>query len=654
MNDVLEKPPRTDAATWHGEPPPMRYAGVRRSSHYVSMADGVSIAVELYLPEGLPVGATVPTILQQTRYFRAARLRRTARWLGLDEKLDQGRPGREYFVRRGYAWVHVCARGSGASGGTRPYPWSAEEIADGAEVVAWIVAQPWSNGLVGATGVSYDGTAAEMLLTNGHPAVRAIVPRFSLYDAFEDVAFPGGVHLSWFTERWGQFNAALDGNDHAAAIAGLIRHNLEAFGQHMSDGGQRRRGAGLTRFARSSRAGRALHRAAKLLTRGVAAVDGDIAAIRRAVAAHAENYDVHSGAMRLRHRDDIGLSDLRPGDSVDAFSPHIRAEALRTANAPIYSYSGWFDARYPNAAIRRFKEIRTPGSRLILGPWDHGGGQNGSPHSDNHWTAFDHDYELFAFFEPILRREQVTPAEPAVRYYTMGAEEWRSADTFPPAHVVPHVLTLQEAGGTDGGGLRVGSSERVSETTVAFDPNLGTGSRSRWRTLLGLLAPVGATPPPPSGATRRRFVGRPLADDLDVTGHPIATLWLASDTPDPAVFVYLEDEAPDGTVTVVTEGLLRLSHRGPLDRGADPLALPKRTYLAADAADMPLGEPVPVSIDLIATSYRFRAGHRVSLGIALGDAHHFRPPTTDPHAVRIVHGGDYASRLVLPVEPEPA
>src|SRR5262249_51458100 len=56
------------------------------------------------------------------------------------------------------------------------------------------------------------GAAAERLLVNRHPAVKAIAPRFSLYDVYPDIAFPGGVHLTWFTENWARLNRTLDAN----------------------------------------------------------------------------------------------------------------------------------------------------------------------------------------------------------------------------------------------------------------------------------------------------------------------------------------------------------------------------------------------------------------------------------------------------------
>lgn len=68
------------------------------------------------------------------------------------------------------------------------------------DLVSWIIQQPWSDGKIGSLGTSYDGTAAEMLLTTKHPAIKAISPRFSLFDCYTDVAFPGGIHLNWFTK----------------------------------------------------------------------------------------------------------------------------------------------------------------------------------------------------------------------------------------------------------------------------------------------------------------------------------------------------------------------------------------------------------------------------------------------------------------------
>src|SRR5262249_45132239 len=153
-----------------------------------------------------------------TRYLRSLSVRVAA----LQRAFDLYARTRRAFLAAGYTWIDVDVRGTGASTGSWPCPWSRDEVDDGAEVVNWIVHQPWSNGRVGSLGISYDGTAAEMLGTARHPAVRAIAPMFSLYDVYTDVAFPGGIHLSWFTERWSRFNAALDRNAFHDAMAGTL------------------------------------------------------------------------------------------------------------------------------------------------------------------------------------------------------------------------------------------------------------------------------------------------------------------------------------------------------------------------------------------------------------------------------------------------
>src|SRR5258708_29642830 len=120
---------------------PKLYAPYKYSSRYVTMRDGVKIAVDLYLPKDLKPGEKIPTILRQTRYYRANRLHQPVDWFWNDP-VDKWVRG---FVSHGYAFVARDVRGSGASFGTRTQEWSPDEIRDGAQIVDWIIQQPWSN-----------------------------------------------------------------------------------------------------------------------------------------------------------------------------------------------------------------------------------------------------------------------------------------------------------------------------------------------------------------------------------------------------------------------------------------------------------------------------------------------------------------------------
>ena len=236
-------------------------------NQYLTMRDGTKIAIDVWLPH--TSSAPSPTILRQTRYFRSINLRFPLSIFTRGRPIDHSglyAKRRKQFLEAGYAWVDVDVRGSGASTGHRICPWSEDEIKDGGEVVDWIVQQDWSSGKVGSLGISYDGTASEMLLVNRHPAVRAIAPRFACYDSFSDIGFPNGVFNQWFNKHWGTMNQALDRN-RLADIAG---------------------------------------RYVDLFTSGVARVSSDKNSriLAKAIVDHKENYDVIKKANQIEFCDE--------------------------------------------------------------------------------------------------------------------------------------------------------------------------------------------------------------------------------------------------------------------------------------------------------------------------------------------------------------
>lgn len=615
-----------DRAPWQSQRPKTT-ARSRRRSHYLTMRDGVRIAIDLHLPAQ---PGPRPTILRQTRYYRGVELREPFSRLPIRWLIDHADPTRQRFLAAGYAWVDVCVRGSGASFGSRPCPWSPDEIADGGEVVDWIVAQPWSNGRVGATGVSYDGTAAEMLLVAAHPAVRAIAPRFSLFDTYADVAFPGGIHLSWFTAAWAQFNRDLDHGQIDRAFARMLRVQVRGL-RAVSDTWARTLG-----FADRAEAEAIYAGVMRTISRGVQRVDGDDGALLRAAFEdHRLNYDVHDGAGRVEYRDDLDPSSPLEGGTIDAFSPHGHLEALRASGAAILSYSGWLDAAYQHAAIKRFRSI--PGGELLIGPWDHGGTQNTSPFAGSRKTAFDHDGELLAFFDRHLRDRGEPVAR--VRWFTCGEERWHTADEWPPPAAVRRLYLGRAALATRP------PAASVEEHQV--DTEVGTGRRARWDSLLGMLPPVGYGDRRAIDRRLMVFRSSPLERDATITGHPVVSLRLSVDTRDAYLFAYLEDEAPDGTVRMVTEGQLRAMCRGVDDDPPYPTVGPAHSFRRADALAVVPGEIMEVAIELLPIAWRFSRGHRVRLALAGADRDHFEPLAARPTwAVRCGPDGSF---LDLPV-----
>lgn len=576
------------------------------------MPDGVRLAVDLHLPD--QHRGPLPAILRQTRYFRSLAPRP-----GLDGLLENLSRARRRFLEAGYAWVDVDVRGSGASGGTQPYPWTQAEITDGARVVDWIVAQPWSSGRVGSLGVSYDGTCAEHLFALRHPAVRAIAPLFSLHDTYADVGFPGGIHLHWFTENWTELNALLDRNAFPEALSLNLwftaRATLAGAGR---DASLLERAMGALGLPGRAAFSRVIGTLARCVQAGVRPLDDDAEGHQLADALfdHRSNLSVHELASALTHRDDDFYlpADGKAAVRIDDLSPHA---AFAKAGGPlpgtaIYSISGWRDGGYPESAARRFRAF---GGRLRLGPWVHGGKMDVRAFRPAVPATFDFAGELMRFFDVHLRDRPAADEAP-VHYYTMVEASWKQASTWPPPGFLPRALPL------------------TGVKRLPVSPDTGTGERSRWRSLVGLVPGDY-----PDRAARDRslitYDTAPLAADLEATGHPVAALDVAFEgTTDGQLFVYLEDVAPDGRVAYVTEGCLRALHRRMKD-GA-------RTFAAADARPLADGERAELVVPLLPISWLFRAGHRVRVAIAGCDADHFTPPR-EPHTL-LVHGG----RIELP------
>ena len=119
----------------------------------------------------------------------------------------------EYFVPRGYAFVGMDLRGTRNSSGCQQYG-DRDEVIDAVDVIDWIAEQPWSNGKVGMTGGSYDGTiangaAAEAPISGKHPeALGAIIPIRAI-DAWYDYHFFNGVQSLGHAATPALFTAAL-------------------------------------------------------------------------------------------------------------------------------------------------------------------------------------------------------------------------------------------------------------------------------------------------------------------------------------------------------------------------------------------------------------------------------------------------------------
>jgi hypothetical protein len=148
------------------------------------------------------------------------------------------------------------------------------------------------------------------------------------------------------------------------------------------------------------------------------------------------------------------------------------------------------------------------------------------------------------------------------------------------------------------------------------------------------------------------YTSDPLPEDLEVTGHPVAMVYLSANTTDTTLFVYLEDVTPEGQVHYVTEGELRALHRTwrPTEPTAtSTIAIPNRTYRRANAAYLIPGEVVPLTLDLLPVSYQFKKGHRIRVALAGADKDHFQQLDGPSPIWQVWHSPDQPSHIELPV-----
>ena len=106
----------------------------------------------------------------------------------------------EWWVPKGYAAVRVDGRGSGKSPG-QCEPWSLAEAIDFYDAIEWAAAQPWCNGNVGLSGISYFAINQWFVANLQPPSLKAIMPWEGFADIYRDALFHGGI-LSVFMTNW--------------------------------------------------------------------------------------------------------------------------------------------------------------------------------------------------------------------------------------------------------------------------------------------------------------------------------------------------------------------------------------------------------------------------------------------------------------------
>ncbi len=467
------------------------------------------------------------------------------------------------------------------------------------------------------TGVSYDGNTAELLAASGDSAVKAVAP---LYDDFDPGTFtPGGVRVYGFQDAWFETNAGLDSNDFCRVV----------------------RSTGDGCFP------------AAWLYQGVKPVDGaeGSAMLAQAVAGHQKNISLPKLVAATPFDDDRGETGLGIAD----VSPHGYKKQIEAAKVPMMPWVGWNDGSTTMGAVGRFNTFSND-QHLVIGAYSHGGDHDTDPFkpvaAEPDPSSKIQQSRQIKFFDCYLKDVPPPPAQcPAgksITYYTMGAGTWKTTSVWP---IVGTQLQRMYFGA--GNSLSVNaptSTNAVDRYTVDFSAT--TGKTNRWATQAGGPDVIYDNRKAQT-LKSLTYLSPALTQAMEITGHPVVTLHLTSTQTDGAFHVYLEDVAPDGSVSYLTEGVLRGSRRK-VSAGPPPYwqAGPYHSLKRADYMPMVPGEMTELSFALFPTSALIKLGHKIRISIAGADKDFYaRVPENGDPVWDVSLGNSAPSFIDLPVVP---
>jgi putative CocE/NonD family hydrolase len=515
--------------------------------------DGVTLRADVYRPRG---DGQFPVLLHRTPYNK----RGGKPYPNMDRPFNEG----HLFASHGYITVVQDARGRFASDGE--FALFVNEAEDGYDAVEWAAGLPGSTGDVGTFGQSYDAMCQYLLLPLRPPHLRTAIPSTGPISYFDHGVYTSGaLNLAWML-HWVVVNLVLKGRDGERALKELRDVVL-----HPDDRAKRR--------------------------------------MDPAWFAHRPLAD---WGDRLAEYAPYFADYIRHGTDDEFWQELDLRRHFAEVDIPMLHVSSWYDGfqKGPTAAYAGVREhgrsaAARDGQTLIMGPWAHtiytdvSSGKAGEVDFGPHAPQDMHTIEL-DWFARYLKRDAAAPAQPAVRIFVMGPNEWRDEAEWPLARTRYTPLYLRA-----GGGLSWAEPPADEQPdTFRYDP------QDPVPTIGGHLLGVYGVPNGPfdQRPTLDRpdvlvFDGEPVQTALEITGPVTTVLHASSSATDTDFVVKLIDVAPDGYAHPISHGILRARFR--TSQAEPELLEPGRVY--------------ELTVDMYALSHVVAVGHRLRVHVTSSD-----------------------------------
>ena len=594
---VTALPAASDSPPGNYDRAPSDHGMIVEKDVAVPMRDGVNLSVDIYRPD---TSDKFPALLAFSIYNKdlqgpdvAKTLPPQPAWSSLWAGLLEA-GDTKFFVSRGYVHIIGSPRGVAKSDGGGSRQW------DSYDLIEWIAAQPWCDGNVGMVGISGFGAEQLHVAKQNPPHLKAIFPldprgAYGTLGSFRE-EYPGGV-LHLFRYLIMHFAAM----HQTKGKPGTLPPEREALWQEAMNNSDYR------------------------------------------MYPHLFNVLTQKG----QHMPPYFELLIDPYDKEAAIRD--AEQALERIKVPTYTGSGWYAYTYKthlNGAQNYFEKIPAPKKLLFLGP-----AHLERPFHSLHGEILRwHDHWLKNIDTGIMN-------DPPVRYWVMGANEWRSGTDWP----------LPETQWTK---FYLNTWERLQVapfTPSSVDDEFPADAFAQM-------------PPTQTNAVQvLRYMTDPLPEDLLIAGPSVLNLFAAIDQDDTNWIVSLKDVGPDGSVRTVregerdlprdlherelTRGWLKASHRA-VDPGRSKPWRPWHPLTRQAQKKVAPGEITEYAIEIMATANLFRRGHRICIEIASADIptgvggatnaeyipNHIVSSKTTLH--KIYHDGKRPSHLLLPVIPQ--
>ena len=562
----------------------------------IVMNDGAQLYADVYRPadkDGHAVAGQFPSVLTLLPYVK--RLQKTLKDVDAVLPLPAGAGivamGND-FVRRGFVYVVVDVRGTGASEGEW-MAWDAREQADYLDISRWLTAQPFSNGEFGLFGISYLAIAALLAAEQQPPGLKAVFAVSAAEDVYRDLFRGGDVPY--------------------LVVGGLI----------------------------------GIIKAAGFLPPGYADTDPEAARKLREARLSALAWPKEV-SRQIREGGEFGFDS-------DFFRLRSPGSRINRINVPTFLVGGWFDL-YQRGMPRLYQQLQLPPGQkqLLMGPWYHltigaGLGRSDTPPKVDTLAQLWFERWLKQADNGIDRFGPVTR-------YSLGAKRWRTTQAaldenlqWQRYYLGPqHSMSLTPAA-SDGhderrAHLNNGWCTRSTTQWTAGGVRLGpceTDNRLMEKSALTYTTEV---------LDRDLHIAGPLALTLHAATTGADANWIATVSD-----VAPSGKSTQITSGALVASQRTLDAARSEYNAAGELIVPYHPFTMASLSPVPPGELVQLDIEIFNVDAVLQAGHRLRLTLSSSDQPTLGPPLAQREqrkgTVRVHYGPAQPSSLLVPVVP---